>query len=251
LSWLWYIPGLVGLAIEVLVIAAMRRSSAYKRYPLVFAYCLFNLCSGVVELAAAMSPNSVALVASRQYRDFYWTNELIGQSLIFLMMITMIYRAMEGVATRRVFCAGLTFVILLAASVSIVASGPVPGSYARWMTVLSRNLSFCSALLNLVLWSALIRRRKRDPQLLIVSAGLGLSTTGKAIGHSLRRISPSTVMVGNLIIVATSLALLLLWWRAFSRKRLSETQRERVSSGSGDETPGASFSRRLTEFQTD
>jgi hypothetical protein len=85
------------------------------------------------------------------------------------------------------------------------------------MTVVSRDLSFCTALLNLVLWSALLRNRKRSVELLLVSGGIGLQTTAKAVGHSLRSLSLATKTPGNFIVVLGHLLCLFIWWRTFRR----------------------------------
>jgi hypothetical protein len=142
---------------------------------------------------------------------------------------------MEGVRNRLLICAGIAAGVLIASVLSVITSGSGNASLTRWMTYLSRNLSFCSALLNFVLWSALIRRRQRDPQLLLVSAGMGLDTTGKAIGHSLRWISRSAVPIGNVLIVITHLLALTLWWYSFARMR--------------PRNPGETHSRRSAEAE--
>jgi hypothetical protein len=217
LSVLWFVPGLLGIFLEVLLVGAMRRTGAHRRYRLLFVFCLLLLCSAVVETAASLSPNG-SFVLTQQYRLFYWTNESIFQFLTFLLMISLIHRALDGIRIRAALCLFVALAVILVVGTFVGFSGVTFTNY-RWMTPLSRNLSFCSALLNFVLWSALLRQRRRDPQLLTVCAGLGLATTGKAIGHSLRKVSTSSVVVGDLLIVVTSLLCLYLWWYAFSKMR--------------------------------
>jgi hypothetical protein len=205
------------VVVEVLLIGAMRRTRAHRSYPLLFTYCLLLLCASVVEVAASLSPNG-SYVVTHQYRLFYWTSENIFQFLTFLLMISFIHRALDGFRGRSAFCLILALAVILAVGLLVGFSGVTFSNY-RWMTPLSRNLSFCSALLNFVLWSALLRQRKRDPQLLTVCAGLGLATTGKAIGHSLRKLSSSVVVFGDVLIVVTGLTCLCLWWFAFRKAR--------------------------------
>ena len=240
MSVLWYIFGFVGLLLELFVLAAMlqtppnqslpNQSPAYRRYPILFLLCLIMLCSTVVETAAALAPASFSFTQTEQYRLYYWINENVIQFFTFLLMISFIYRALDGIRGRVTLCLGLVTAAALILVISL--SGATFDNY-RWMTPLSRNLSFCSALLNLVLWSALLRQKKREPQLLMVSAGLGLATTGKAIGHSLRRISTSAVVTGNLVIVVTTLLCLFLWWYSFSRHVRLAASASRGSAASG------------------
>ena len=85
------------------------------------------------------------------------------------------------------------------------------------MTRFSRNLGFLAVLLNLVLWAALLKHRRPDQTLLLVSGGMGIQMAGKAIGHALRQLSPSTVTAGNLVIVLSHLLCLYIWWQAFRK----------------------------------
>jgi hydrogenase-4 membrane subunit HyfE len=83
------------------------------------------------------------------------------------------------------------------------------------MTQLSRDLGFLAVILDLALWAVLIQSRRPDRTLLMVSAGMGIQMAGKAIGHSLRQLSRSAIVPGNLIIVLSGLLCLYIWWQAF------------------------------------
>ena len=52
------------------------------------------------------------------------------------------------------------------------------------MTPWTRDLNFCSAILDLALWALLIAAREKDHRLLLLSGGLGIQFTGEAIGES-------------------------------------------------------------------
>jgi F0F1-type ATP synthase assembly protein I len=96
------------------------------------------------------------------------------------------------------------------------------------MTKLARNLSFCSVILNLALWAVLIKARHTDRRLLLISGGLGVQMAGKAIGHSLRQVSASTVLAGNLVYVLSHLACMYIWWQAFRHSTVTQESRERL-----------------------
>jgi uncharacterized membrane protein YsdA (DUF1294 family) len=84
------------------------------------------------------------------------------------------------------------------------------------MTQFSRNVGFLAVILNLVLWAALLKHRRPDQTLLMVSGGIGIQMAGKAIGHSLRQWRP-TVTTGDLVIVLSHLLCLYIWWQAFRK----------------------------------
>jgi hypothetical protein len=75
--------------------------------------------------------------------------------------------------------------------------------------------------LNLFLWQSLLKNRLWDVQLLMLSLGAGFWTTGRAIGHSLRLMSPASQTTGNMIIVLTELLSLIVWCWAVSRFSLA------------------------------
>ena len=82
------------------------------------------------------------------------------------------------------------------------------------MTPWSRDINFVSAVLDLALWAMLIASRQKDRCLLMLAAALWIQFAGEAIGQSLRRLSPSVVFTGNVLILLVNLACLYLWWQA-------------------------------------
>jgi hypothetical protein len=184
----------------------MQRRGYFTLYPILFLFILTNLLAGVAEWAIVLKFYSIS---SDDYKSYYWTNEFALQSLLFLVMVSFIHRAWEGHGRRFVWTVGVFLLVLIGVLGSVVISDP--NDARRWLSMLSRNLSFASALLNLVLWTALVKNRGRDHQLLLLSAGVGLMTTGKAIGQSLRTIGPDTLTLGNVIIVVSQLVAFVVW----------------------------------------
>ena len=94
------------------------------------------------------------------------------------------------------------------------------------MTLVSRDLNFCAAILDLLLWLLLLAAARKERQLLMLSGGLGIEFAGDAIGHGLRsigtqirtahlQISDALLFTGGILIPVTFLCCLYLWWRAF------------------------------------
>jgi hypothetical protein len=82
------------------------------------------------------------------------------------------------------------------------------------MTPWSADINFVSAILDLALWAILIASKHKDHRVLMLTAALGIQFAGEAIGQSLRRISPSVVFTGNVVILLVNLACLYIWWQA-------------------------------------
>jgi hypothetical protein len=206
MSAAWLVSGLSATVLLVLLIRIMQTRGYFTVYPILSVFIVSNLLTGVAEWAILLKFYSLS---SDGYRSFYWTNEFVLQSLLFLVMLSFIYRAWEGHERRFVWTAGVFFLAILGVIASVAISDP--SETRKLESILSRNFSFASALLNFVLWTALIKNRGRDHQLLLLAAGLGLMTTGKAIGQSLRTIGPDTLPLGNVIIVTSQLTSFAVW----------------------------------------
>lgn len=218
------------IAIQAAVILFLLRGS-FRRYPLLLAYC-------VVQLAVTVAEEYVYRVfgqGSAVYGKLYWTDEVTLDLLLFLMVITLTYRALEGSPLR----AGMGR--LLGAVVTLVLVVPFVLFSARrlsnvWFYGTSQLLNFGAAVMNLGLWTALIGTKKRDPLLLTVSAGLGVAVTGAAIGFGLRRFMPSIStgtpqQLTDLFKTITYLASVAIWCWAFRpRARKSPAPQAAVSA---------------------
>jgi len=202
----------VSIAIQAAVIILLLRGS-FRRYPLLLVYCF-------LQLAATVSEEYVFRVfgnVSNLYRRLYWTDEVTLDLLLFLMVIALTFRALEGSALRT----GMGR--LLGAVVVVVLIVPFVLFSARrfsdpWFDGTSQLLNFGGAIMNLGLWTALIGTKKRDPLLLTVSAGLGVAVTGAAIAFGLRRFTPPesiSQQLANLFKTVTYLASVAIWCWAF------------------------------------
>jgi hypothetical protein len=201
----------ISIAIQAFVIVFLLRDS-FRRYPLLLAYC-------VAQLAATISEEYVYRVFgdSPMYGKLYWTDEVTLDLLLFLMVIALIYRALEGSALRTAMgrLMGTVLVIVLVVPFVLFSARRFSTS---WFDSTSQLLNFGGAILNLALWTVLIGTKKRDPLLLTVSAGLGVAVTGAAIAFGLRRFTPpesTPQQLVNLFKTLTYLASVAIWCWAF------------------------------------
>jgi hypothetical protein len=208
LSIVGYFIVAVGFVLEVLVGYFLLRGPI-RRYPLVFAFVVFGI-------VAAAGGGLVSMIGSRStYVEVYWFIDIANHFLILWILISLTYQALSGDPKQR------RLTLLFAAAVMVFAAGSLVYFHAPrlgpWLTPVSRNMSLCEEMLNLVLWAILIQRRDHDYQLLLVSAGIGIKVTGEVIGHTLRMYSRSdnTMWVPDLVVSLSELLWLFLWVWAF------------------------------------
>jgi hypothetical protein len=206
---------LSGGVLQLLVLGRMLRQG-FRTFPLLFSYVVASFLAVVIEVAASLD-----LMRWTKYTNkYYWINEAVLQFLIFLLVLSLIYRAMEGNPQRASLLRLLVLGACAVAGLSLVFQWN--DRLNIWMTEVSRNLSFAAVVLNMILWLALIRRRLPDSRLLMITGGLGIQMAGEAIGHSLRQLaipsrSMALLVTGNSILSASHLIALFIWWQTLRR----------------------------------
>ena len=215
LQWLIFA---VSVALQVCVIAALRRS-AYKEYPFVYAYSLVLLLKVLVD--AALFTGVVSFTKNAKI-VYYYRSDAVREFLLFAVVVSLIEAAMEGSPYRERVRLLLAVTAVISVFVSLMVHWRPVSQLALWMTEVTRDLSFGSVVLTLLLWMMLISSPRRNRQLLMLTVGLGLQFTGEAIGQSLRQIAHSshskgTVFAGNLLLSISHLMRLYVWWEAFRR----------------------------------
>jgi len=203
----WITLSSTGIVLQVLLITALLRG-VMRGYIVLFAYLVALFLTTAAEAAAFYNADLF-----NQTSRYYWVIDAVRQFLIFLVVLSFIRQGL-GETSRRPMQVRLLWggAVAFGLASLLVTRDPV---VSRWMTNLSRNLGFLAVILNLVLWAVLIQHRRGDRTLLVVTGGMGIQMAGKAVGHSLRQLSPAAWTAGNLIIVLTHLLCLYIWWQAF------------------------------------
>jgi hypothetical protein len=181
-----------------------------RRYPLLLLYSVTYITIIVLEGLAF----SEAGVDSALYRNLYWTSDLVLDFLLFLMVITLTYRVVAGNPLFRPFARMLFLVAAAAIVLPFILFHPL--FQFGWFRHTSQLLSFGAALMNLLLWTAIIGTRDRDPQLLSVSAGLGVAVTGVAITYGLLQFTSADFRwLPDLFKSLTQVGSMVIWCWAF------------------------------------
>jgi hypothetical protein len=206
LQWsLWTIS----LALQYLVVSALLHG-AYKEFTAVFVYALCLAFTTVFEIVVALGGNTL----TRAVADYFWINEMVRQTSLYCVVISLVFHAMPDNQKRAALIRlliGLAFLFWVGC-IFFYYDPTRPTS--PWMTLVVRNISFCTSIVTLMLWFVLIASEKRDPRLLMITGGLGVQVTGEAIGQSLRNLSPHTMLAGGLTGIFALYLCLYIWWRA-------------------------------------
>lgn len=156
-------------------------------------------------------------VGNNLYFNVYWGGEILLDSLLFFLVISLTARALEGNPLRPKVLNVLFFVLIAAIVLPFVLfDSTVFGR--RWNQSVGQLLNFGAAVMNLVLWGALIATRQRDRQLLTVSAGLGVAVAGAALTLGVRQFTAQDDLlreVSDWVHRATQVASPLIWCWAF------------------------------------
>jgi len=208
--------------LEILAISAVLRVGA-RRYPLVLSYLVATFLGAVAQVPATWAYFEHRRPNGSGYVHLYWLNEGITDILIFAVVITFIYRATSGLATRRTVRRSLGVGSLLYVGVSFLIHYQSDVALGMWMTPWTRDITFCAAILDLALWAILIGARSSDSRLLMLSGGMGVMFCGMAIGESFKTIaihyqSHPIVVVGNAVEQIGNIVFLYVWWQTFRRE---------------------------------
>ena len=208
----------------VSVLVLLLRGHSRKFWPLL-VYVAWELLSNVAGQGFDLLYGGVVSATSsaeavRWYARIYWTNDVIVDLLRFLLVIGLMYRATSGPKRASVgrLLSGIVVVALVLPFLlfPMFPRGPKPWIEDTWFNSTSELLNFGAAIMNLVLWGVLLADRKRDPQLTVVSIGLGIVVTGAAISYGLRSLIPTEAQfIPNIFLMLTQLAGWSIWCRAF------------------------------------
>jgi len=212
---------LVWLPLNLLIISALLRGD-YRRYPLILAYTVVEFLAAAAELPAYWAVYRHTAQSEDLQRFVYWMDEAIAQVLIYAVVIALLYRASQKLASRRVIrlCLTVGAVAFAGGSFFFHMMRWHDHRIGMWMTPWTRDLNFCATVLDLVLWGMLIASRERDQRVLLLSGALGIQFTGEAIGESVRQLamgwhSHGVAQFGGELMVVADLVRCYIWWRVF------------------------------------
>lgn len=220
----------IGGGIALLLLVVFLLLGPAKKFWFFLVYVCWELLASVGLTLADLRLNGTSQVttdAGKIYARLYWTNDVIVDLLRFVLIAVLIYQVVGN--SKPQFARGLSALVLVVIVLPFVLFHPIfpatksltlfPAWYPRaaWFNSTSQLLNFGAAIMNVVLWGVLIQAKKRDPQILAVSVGLGILVTGTAVSYGLRHFAPPGGLIAafNLFINLSQLAATLIWCRAF------------------------------------
>ena len=228
---------IVWFPLELLVIATLLRGQ-YRRFPFIFAYVVVEFLAVAAEIPAYWVVYRGVNVAETPLVWLYNVNEVILQVLIYAVVISLIYKASETLQSRKMVRTSVIYGAILFAAGSFLFHYSPSAAIGTWMTPWTRDLSFCSVVLDLALWVLLISSRDKDHRLLLLSGGLGVRFTGEAIGESIRQLalkrhSHGLSYSGSLLITIVDLLCLFVWWQALRVREAVPVPAKRPAESAG------------------
>jgi hypothetical protein len=217
------VSAIIWLPMELLVIATLLRGQ-YRRFPFILAFVVAEFLAVAAEIPAYWAYYHHVKNATSQKTLLFALNEVVLQVLIYAVVVSLIYQATARLKSRRVVALGVVAGAIAFAGISFAIHRAGPGvTTGTWFTQWTRDLNFCSAILDLGLWTLLISSRQKDSRLLMISGGLGIRFTGEAIGDSIRQLaikhrSTPLSLTGSVLVTLVDLLCLFIWWQALRAK---------------------------------
>ncbi|MGA3190094.1 MAG: hypothetical protein ABSF22_23550 [Bryobacteraceae bacterium] len=210
-----------------------------------FATAGLTLADMLLNGTSQQMDRATQTAASRLYARFYWSNDVVVDLLRLVLVMVLIYRIAESAKPTIgrilsgvvVAMAVLPFVLFHPTferlPQQLIDSAGQFGSFAAevmklkiprvaWFNSTSQLLNFGAAIMNVILWGALIKSRNREPHIVPLSLGLGILVTGTALSYGLRHFAlfqGGFTAAFNLFLNLTQLGAWLIWCRAFWPKR--------------------------------
>lgn len=210
----------ISLQLVLLILLARGR---FRKYLVFSLYTAAGLLADPMEIAGYYGWGW----RSAAYHRLFWTDQTVLNLLLFLVVIACTYDALGESRHRAAAGKALATVMAVAILLPFVLlryhNGKQHGHFdSQWFNHTSQILNFGAAVMNLVLWAALLSNRKRDPKLVTVSIGLGIVTSSAAIAWGARQwLSEENRWPVDTFVVVAHIASLLLWCWVFKPKTQS------------------------------
>jgi hypothetical protein len=219
------IPYILAVLLELILLFLLLRGP-FRKYPLFLLYIVGQfMASTAVEIAYYLVG-----FKSGTYRTVYWRAEVTEDMLLFLVVIGCIYEALRGSPLRPKAAKVLGLVVLVTLALPFTMlhhmnhhSRQYGFFTSQWFNLASQIWNFGAAIMNLVLWTALLSNRRRDPQLVTLSIGVGLATASAAVAWGARQwLAESHRWPVDIFRTVAYLASILLWCWAFRPKQTGQ-----------------------------
>ena len=226
---------IIWFPLAVLVVWAILRRGV-QQYPLIFTFMTVTFLIVVAEMPSALSVHSghSTEAQSELLRKLRAIAQGVTHLLVFAVVASFMLRATKELPGRHLIRAGVAFGSALFIAVSFLVHYDSTKVITFWMTPWIRDVNFCAAIVDLILWGLLLSSRKKDPTLLLLVGGMGITFAGDAISDAMRSIAIHSRFYplwisASVFSFFSEAAWLYVWWQAF-RKASAATSSVSVRS---------------------
>jgi hypothetical protein len=201
----------IGIAGQLILFYFLLRGPL-RRYLPIFIYVLVEILGTYADKYADHLGRRTLL-----FQNVYFGTEVFGDLVLLAVLIFFAYQLMEDSPVRDKV-RKLLGIIASAAVILPFLIFRAPLFSTTWYNGTIQLYNFGAAIMTLALWTAVIARKTRDPQLLLVCAGLGIAVAGNAALWGMRKFtSPGSDprVIANLMIQILYLVRLGIWCWAF------------------------------------
>lgn len=187
----------------------------FRKYLVFTIYILTAIILDPIELFVYYHSGWTSTI----YFQLYWTDRMIQDLLLFLVLMSFTFQALRESPLRRKApkLLGIIAAVALLLPFALIQnhhSKQYGALSSKWFNHASQIWNFGAALLNLVLWTVLVSNRRRDPKLVTLSIGLGILTSSAAIAWGARQwlTQAHRAPVDHFMTIAEIAALMLWCW---------------------------------------
>jgi hypothetical protein len=147
---------------------------------------------------------------------YFLISETVRWGALYLVVLTFVWKALSSQPTLSWIRHWLFAVSVLTVFVALYFNRNDQST--MWLVNTVNILSVAGMLLNLILWTLLLRYRNSDLTLFLVTSGLGIQAAMEAAAWSMRRINRPLFDAAYYVGILGHILCLLVWIMAFSRR---------------------------------
>ncbi len=160
----------------------------------------------------------IALYKSADRSSYFLVNETLRWGVLYLVVLSFAWKALSAHPSSHWIRHWLIVLSLLTVAISLYFTKDERTSI--WILKTVNVLSVAGMLLNLVLWTLLVRTRSSDLTLFLVTSGLGVQAAIEAVAWSMRNLNNRAMFQAAYYVgISGHLLCLVVWILAFSRRR--------------------------------
>ena len=180
-----------------------------RNYPLAILFTLILFLLTVFAYTLRLRPDLIPFTVG--FSDAYNLADLCTYILLLMLMHQLTHKTLEQLGEP-------TQMVLVLAGVSALIAVTAYLFFERDPTRTRQVVSFWMVLLNLFWWTLLLRKRKVERRVMLLSTGIGLMMTGQVIGDGLLILNNRNIgyfIAAYMIMYLTHYACLYSWYSAF------------------------------------